>query len=269
MMNETVFLGECPIIRPEGIYYGGRRVIALDPSLSSGLSGFGLGDIGDLLAYRQEWEPFIAAHLALWRELNERFENSPDVTRCPAGIFKNSEIQNLEPTWRSFCASLALTRTYTSNTHPLGILTQWNAWKDKSSAEILASAPTMLKWYQDVVTRVAGPYKNDLMEIAKVWGFDIKLPDLPPFGVQQDIIARIQGAYTTTKGILQIIGYGAGETIKLVSDTSQAVSEGLSDTARSLPRTLPWIGAAAAVAVVVVGGALIVHYIPKQPTRTT
>jgi hypothetical protein len=33
MINETVFLGECPIIRPEGIYYGGRRVIALDPTL--------------------------------------------------------------------------------------------------------------------------------------------------------------------------------------------------------------------------------------------
>lgn len=28
-MNETIFLGECPIIRPEGIYFGGRRVIRL------------------------------------------------------------------------------------------------------------------------------------------------------------------------------------------------------------------------------------------------
>jgi hypothetical protein len=43
-MNETIFLngapavgfGECPIIRPEGIYYGGRRVIRLDPSLGVG-----------------------------------------------------------------------------------------------------------------------------------------------------------------------------------------------------------------------------------------
>lgn len=29
MMNEQVFLGECPIVRPEGIYYGGRKVISL------------------------------------------------------------------------------------------------------------------------------------------------------------------------------------------------------------------------------------------------
>jgi hypothetical protein len=29
MMSETVFLGECPVIKPEGIYFGGRRVIRL------------------------------------------------------------------------------------------------------------------------------------------------------------------------------------------------------------------------------------------------
>jgi len=29
MVNETVFLGGCPIIKPEGIYYDGRRVIRL------------------------------------------------------------------------------------------------------------------------------------------------------------------------------------------------------------------------------------------------
>lgn len=29
MMNEQLFLGECPIVRPEGIYYGGRKVISL------------------------------------------------------------------------------------------------------------------------------------------------------------------------------------------------------------------------------------------------
>ena len=108
--------------------------------------GVGIGDVGvgvwpaDLLAYRQEWEPFIAAHLALWRHMNELLEGIPDAQKCPAGIFTDSQIQNLDPTMRSFCASLALTRMYTSDTHPLGILTQWNAWANKSSAEVLAGA---------------------------------------------------------------------------------------------------------------------------------
>ena len=37
-MNEAIFLGGCPIIRPEGIYYEGRKVIAL--------AGVGVGDVG-------------------------------------------------------------------------------------------------------------------------------------------------------------------------------------------------------------------------------
>jgi hypothetical protein len=36
-MNETVFLGGCPVIRPEGIYLNGHRVIRL------GLQGVGVG----------------------------------------------------------------------------------------------------------------------------------------------------------------------------------------------------------------------------------
>ena len=99
MMNEMLFLGGCPIIRPEGIYLDGRKVISL-----------GIGDVGDLFAYRKEWEPFIAAHLALWRDMNNRFERSEFVTKCPPGIFKNEDIKDPDPVWRSWCASLALTR---------------------------------------------------------------------------------------------------------------------------------------------------------------
>jgi hypothetical protein len=255
MMNETVFLGGCPVIRPEGIYLNGRRVIRL-----------GLGDVGDLFAYRQEWEPFIAAHLALWREMNNRFENSSDVTKCPPGIFTNAQIpKTLDPVWQSWCASLALTRKMVSTTDPDGILPRWNAWANKSSAEVLAGAADMLTWHQEVVMSVGGPDKNRLLENAKMWGIDVKLPDLPTFSTQQDIIARIQGAYVTTKGILQILGYGAGEAMVAVGDVAQATAQGLSDTAKALPSTTKWIGIAAAVAVVLVGGALVVYYHPRRP----
>jgi len=42
-MNETVFLGGCPVIKPEGIYLDGRRVIRLDPTVGTAL---GVGDVG-------------------------------------------------------------------------------------------------------------------------------------------------------------------------------------------------------------------------------
>ena len=258
-MNELVFLGGRPIAQREVVRFGGRMVY--------GLGDFGLGVWpGDLLAYRQEWEPFVAAHLALWRHLNDLFEGTSDAKQCPTGIFNATQTQNLSPTMQSFCASLALTRMYTSDTHPSGILTQWNAWRDKSSADVLVGAATMLKWHQDVVLRVGGSYKDDLVNVAKIWKLDITLPDVPSFSTQQDIIARIEGAYLSTKGVLQIIGYGAADTLKLAGDTAQAMAQGLSDTAKAIPKALAspltWIGIAAVVAVV--GGLLIVYYKPSS-----
>jgi len=266
--GEQVFLGECPIIRPEGIYYGGRRVIALAPGL---VDGVGVGDVGDLLAYRQEWEPFIKAHLDLWRDMNTRFENAPLAAKCPPGIFTAAQIpKTLNPAEVSFCAALSTTRMMVSDTDPRGILPRWNAWKDKSSADILIGASAFLSWLQSVVLQVAGTDKDRLVTIAQWAQVPIQLPDVPTFSTQQDVIARIQGAYVATKGALGIIGYGAGETIKMTSDVGQAVAQGLSDTARQLPQTTRWIGIAVAVTAVVVAGALIVYYKPrKQPPAPT
>jgi len=262
-MNETVFLGGCPVIRPEGIYLDGRRVIALDPTV--GTSGF-LGDVGDLLAYRQMWEPFIAAHLDLWRGVNERFEGVPEAKKCPAGIFDLSQVLSLPPATRSFCQSLLTTRMYLSPTYPLGILPQWNAWKGRSSAEILAGAKSMLEWHQSVVMRVGGPYKDELVQIAKDWRLDVQLPDLPTFSVQQELIARIEGIYVSLKGVVQIVGYGVGETLVMAGDVVQAIAQGLSDTAKQLPKTTRWIGIAAVVTAVLVGGALLIYYVPRRAT---
>jgi hypothetical protein len=259
-MNEMVFLGGCPLINNEGIYLDGHRVIRF------GMSGVGLGDVGDLLAFRQEWEPFIQAHLELWRDLNQRFENAAEIQWCPPGIFTNEQIKNLEYWKASWCAALALTRKMVSTTDPDGILPRWNAWQNKSSAEILTGAGPMLKWHQDVVLNVGGPDKDRLLSIAKQWEIPVQLPPLPTFGAQQEIISRIQGAYIATKGILQIIGYGYGESLATAADVAQATAQGLKDTAADLPKTARWVGIAAAMTAVLVGGALIVYYVPrKQP----
>lgn len=260
MNNETVFLGECPIITSEGIYYGGRKVISL------GIHGVGLGDVGDLLAYRQEWEPFIAAHLALWRDVNTLLESIPEAQKCPAGIFDFSQLKNLDPVTSAYCTSLNISRIRISDTSPGGILQQWNQWKDKSSADIIAGATDMLQWYQNTVKLVAGKYKDDLMQISDYWKIKVDLPSLPDFGSQQDVIARIEGAYISTKGILQILGYGAGEALDAASSAAQAIAQGLSDTARGAAKAIAspwtWIGVTAVLAIA--GGGLLIYYAPRH-----
>lgn len=258
-MNEQVFLGGCPVIRPEGIYLDGRRVIRL------GVSGVGVGDVADLLAYRRMWEPFIAAHLALWRNLNELLENNSTAKQCPDGVFTSAQIRSTNDSVRAFCASLALSRMYVSATHPLGILAQWNTWAGKSSGEILAGAQSMLEWHQDVVLRVGGPIKDELVRISEFWQLPVQLPDVPAFSTQQEIRAQIEAAYISAKGVVQLIGYGVGGALRTAGDVAQAVAQGLSDTAHQLPQTTRWIGVAAAVTAVLVGGALLVYYVPRRP----
>jgi hypothetical protein len=224
----------------------------------------GVGDAGDLLAYRQMWEPFIAAHLARWRSLNEILEVAPEAQKCPPGIFEVTQITDPSTLTRKFCTDLLKTRIYTSNTHPLGILTRWNAWRGKSSAEMINGAESMLKHHQDAVMDVGGPYKDALVEITKAWQIDLKLPDLPTFSMQQDIRARIEATYIAAKGWIQLIGYGVSETLVKAGDVGQAISQGLSDTAKQLPQTTRWIGIAAVVTAVLVGGGLLIYYVPRR-----
>lgn len=249
-------LGACPDIRKDGIYLEGRKVISL-----------GLGDVADLLAYRREWEPFIGAHIKLWEYVNGILEGMPMADNCPRGIFTEADIsQSLSVVERNVCSYLLWSRVYSSSTHPLGILSQWNAWKGRSSAEMVAGADTFLRSHQDVVMTVGGDLTKKLLEIGRNLKFEIELPEVPEFTEQQLLRAQIEGAYITTKGVLQILGYGANETLKMVGDVSEAVGDGLSATARKLPQAVPtpwtWIGVSAVLAVV--GGVLLVYYVPRR-----
>ena len=84
----------------------------------------------------------------------------------------------------------------------------------------------MLQWMQEVVMQVSGPDKDALVKIAKRWNVDVELPNLPSFSTQQEVISRIEGAYVTTKGVLQILGYGAAEVANKAADKTGVVLKG-------------------------------------------
>jgi alkylation response protein AidB-like acyl-CoA dehydrogenase len=80
------------------------------------------------------------------------------------------------------------------------------------------------------------------------------------------VIARIEGAYISTKGVLQILGYGVGEILEGATDQAQAAAKGLKETAQGISKAITspwtWIGISAVVAVV--GGGLLVYYMPRS-----
>jgi hypothetical protein len=237
----------------ESIFFGGGRTIGF---------GFALGDVGDLLAYRQEWEPFIAAHLALWDDLWRWLEANPKAASCPPGVFDASQIKD---DTTGFCATLSMARARVSATNPLGIRPQWNAWKDKSSADIVAGAPAMLENHQNTVMTVGTEYAKDLIDIHKSWGLPPPVfPDVPSLDAQAELRARIEGAYITTKGVIQLIGYSASSLLGEARDIADATAKGLTDTARAIPNTAKWVAIAAGVTAVIVGGVLIAYYVPRR-----
>lgn len=255
-------LSDCPVIRPEGIYVDGRRVIRFG---MEGAPPVGVEGVGDLLAYRQMWDPFVKAHFDLWQYIKELIESAPTAKKCPDGLFSPDQIQHLSGVEQSLCASLRLARMYTSNTDPYGIPRRWNAWTGATSADMLVNTRLILKDLQATVMAVGDSYKDELVRIARLWKIEVELPDVPSFTLQQDIIARIEGAFTAAEGVLEIIGYGAGESLKMAGDTAEAVSEGLKETARAVPEAvrspLVWIGVTAVIAVV---GAGVLIYAPRK-----
>ena len=244
----------------EQLCLGGRPVV-----------GFG-DDVGpvDLFSYRRMWEPFIAAHLNLWRMLNENMEDMVgSQQQCPSGIFTPDKIANLDTILRAHCAALDLTRIRISDTDPNGILTQWNLWQGSSSSQILNAADVMLKQQQGVVMNVAGQYKDELLAIAKQLGIAIQLPPTPALSTQQSVIAQLEGAYTSVKGILQIGGYAAGSTLMWAGDQTKAVTEGLTDTVKgageAAKSSWTWIGIGVGIAIV--GAGVLIYYVPRAPRK--
>lgn len=228
-------------------------------------------DVGpvDLFSYRRMWEPFVAAHLNLWRMLNENMEDMVGSQQCPPGIFAPDQIANMDTILRAHCAALDMTRIRISDTDPNGILTQWNLWQGSSSSQILAAADVMLKQQQDVVMNVAGPYKDQLLTIAKQLGIAIKLPPTPAISTQQNVIAQLEGAYTTVKGILQVGGYAAGSTLMWAGDQTKAVTEGLTDTVKGAGEAAKssWTWIALGIGVAIVGAGVIIYYVPRSTQK--
>lgn len=253
-------LDGCPDIRPDGIYLDGHRVIRL------GLQGVGVGGVSDLLAYRKLWDPFISAHYQLWTTLNERLESSVGAQKCPKGLFKPSDTQHLSVADQSFCAALRLSRMYVSREDPYGIWKRWNYWSGTSSADMLINAKLILEDLQNTVIAVGGPDKDNLVKIARLVDMPIELPDVPEFTVQQALYAQIEGAITAAEGVLEIIGYGAGETLKMAGSTTEAVAESIKETAKAVPEVVkkPITAIGIAAVVVVVGAGVLIYYMPRR-----
>jgi hypothetical protein len=257
MMNETVFLGGCPVIRPEGIYLNGRRVIRL------GLSGPAVTWVAWYNSHGDEQNSFDEAAAALddtsttpeqKQHYIDFFGGSDDekealrnyvatggraaLFAAPAKNYGTTPIAVIKPSGPIESAPNGVTLhpgTYTySNITQTG--EGFDAWVQSNTKTV---KNTVVQTSVSVLPGGASYYTDNLFVVYQdtLWPSNLKgLPTWLPPGTDP-------------------VKYWGKVTPPAPPDWGAITPP---------KETLQWIGIAAAVAVVLVGGALVVYYHPRR-----
>jgi hypothetical protein len=277
MINETVFLGGCPVIRPEGIYLDGHRVISLDPSLSE----IGVGDIGCSGIDLDEWKnknrvklyPGQRIRWILARSTDDK--SSLDTIRAQAeGAFSTASVFQK---WFDPVALLPGDYTETEagkidNLKVLGTGTREEMIAAGQAASLVIAqraedmpGPISVRLpkiyvlvefiYRGTQSSMPWPMFNDSVFARKwcptgaLWGLSIT------FGQGKD--ATVVPKETSLSNPSTYTPLPSSEVIaKAADDLSKKAADAAGDV---LSKALPWIVGT----VVVVGGVLIVRYLPR------
>jgi len=168
---------------------------------------FGL-DTSDLLAYRKAWDPYVMG-----------------VARAEKACAAQP---GLDPTLASVHSGSADTIVYL-----------WNQYAGSSSQDILLSAASMLKGYQDSVLHAGQAIvgiKRDCPAIAA------KIPAPPSLAEQAQIHARLDGAGIATSGVLSLLGVGLNGALTTVESPFVAVGQ----AAQKIGKIPTWVFVAGA-----------------------
>ena len=111
---------------------------------------------------------------------------------------------------------------------------EWDAYAGWSDADVVLQAGSILTFFQKTVLGVSQTYVPQLQHETP----SIALPtQAPAFDVQTQVIATIEGYGVLGKGVLQLLGIGAGGALK----TYGAIAKDAHDLVKTLASPGPWI----------------------------
>jgi len=281
MMNETIFLGGCPVIRPEGIYLDGRRVIRL------GLNDVGVGDLTCPGVDVDEWKK--THRVRLYPEQRHRWLFAVNSTSQTA-----SELR-------------AMFETTTFPYNP--VFLRWFSWVALNpGGDSFGTAGKI-----DNTKMLAFGTKEDMIKIAAKAGLSVaqRAEDMRPLNVKEPkVYALVEFDYrsvdtsmpwpvfnnSTLKSkwcpidadvALSVAFTQSADAAQIPKETSlnnpstylpipssetieKAVADAAKAAAGAAVKAAPW----GIIAAVVVGGALLVYYVPRRkqplpPSRST
>lgn len=270
MLNETIFLGGCPVIRPEGIYLDGRRVIRL------GLNDVGVGDITCPNVDVDQWKQ--THRVRLYPEQRMRWLFAVTSTGQTANALRamfETTIFPYNPVFLRWFSWVALnpgdsfgTSGKIDNVKMLayGTKDEMIAVAAKAGLGIAQRAEDMLPLhvkdpkvyvlvefdYRSIETSMPWPVFNDSTLKSKWCPIDADVALSIAFTQSAD--ARSIPKETSLNNPSTYLPIPSSETIeKAAADAAKAAAE-------AAGRAAPW----GIIAAVVVGGALLVYYLPRK-----
>lgn len=271
-MNEQLFLNGCPIIRPEGIYYEGRKVISLNPGNLN-------GTLGDLTCPDVDVDEWKKTHrVRLYPEQRHRWLFAVNSTGQTA-----TEIR-------------ALFETTTFPFNP--VFLRWFSWVALNPGDLTGTSGKI-----DNVKVLAFGAKSDMIEAASKAGLGIaqRAEDMLPLSVREPkVYVLVEFDYRSVESSMPWPVYNnltlkskwcpidadvalsiaftqsadaanipketsiANPSTYLPIPSSETIEKAADDLAKGASAAMYWVGAGL-VAVAVVGGAV---YLYRHAPRT-
>jgi hypothetical protein len=190
-----------------------------------GLGLLGIVLPGDVLAYRNAWQPYVFASIAQMSLCAQAIDNilASDPQGGVYDIFRGE--------------AQALHQAADGN----GLILQWwNKFAGMTDDQIVAGAADILRGHQTTVIEV-----NRLRNVAIEFGCTQGWPDPPSYFDQLRIIDRIEGLGILAKGELSIAGKAANQFVNFIDRKTNQLADTL---------TSPWfLGGAVAIGATLLG----------------
>jgi hypothetical protein len=191
---------------------------------------------GDVLAYRQTWDPYVMGIVralyacgALW------------TTKDPSIDLTHFAVPPDATTISIYASGL--------KTDGDGLLAQWNKWAGIPDWVVITDAQNILLDLQNTVQSAGQYYAAELKKYCP----GIALPTPPGFDMQAQTIGRLEGLGIVAHGLLQLMGIGASGAL----ETAGAIGGGIVAAAKKTLDFTPWLVGGA----VVIAGAYIVSQV--------
>ncbi len=192
---------------------------------------------GDVLAFRQMWDPYVSAIYNAMLACSNAWSSAAAGSNTPtSGSVINTAQFAVPPDattlklWASGMAQDAAT-----------LQTQWNYYQglvttSAGAAQFMSIAPDVLQFFQATVLHAGQYYVPEIQKNCP--GIGASIPAPPTFDVQSQVIGQIEGLQLIAKGALGFLGIGTSGALEFYKRLGQKGEQVIDTTTNNLPLIL-------------------------------